>query len=182
MNTGLLDPDVLHKKPHRGSSRHCSQGIGTMPSPFQLEDVGGSSDSPPSINKNQQETPRSSPPKKPPKTSKNRQPTAKRAKLSAAGDQQESSRSSPLKRPIETSKKKQLATKRFKPPIVKKMLSVRSLFVRNSQLRFVAFHVVLAHSPRSSPPSPPLLLERSPSPSPLLGNYCLCAHFFNVIV
>ena len=152
-----------------------------MPSPFQLEDVGGSSDSPPSINKNQQETPRSSPPKKPPKTSKNRQPTAKRAKLSAAGDQQESSRSSPLKRPIETSKKKQLATKRFKPPIVKKMVSVRSLFVRNSQLRFVVFHVLLAHSPRSSL-APPLLLERSPSPSPLPGNYCLCAYFFNVIV
>jgi hypothetical protein len=42
--------------------------------------------------------------------------------------------------------------------------------------------VVIAHSPRSSPPSPPLLVERSPSPPPLPGNYCLCVHFFNVIV
>jgi len=75
------------------------------------EDVGGSSDGPPSINKNQQETLRSSPMKRPKETSKKRQPTAKRAKLSAAGIQQESPRSSKLKRPIETSKKKQPTAK-----------------------------------------------------------------------
>ena len=81
------------------------------------EDVGGSSDGPPSINKNQQETLRSSPMKRPKETSKKRQPTAKRAKPSSARNQQESPTSSTLKRPTETSKKKKLATKRFKPPM-----------------------------------------------------------------
>ena len=98
--------------------------MGTMPSPSQLEDVGVSSDSPPSINKNLQEASRSSPLKRPKETSKKRQPTAKRAKLSAAGIQQESPRSYKLKRPIETSKKKQPATKQFKPPMAEKILSV----------------------------------------------------------
>jgi len=158
--------------------------MGTMPSPSQLEDVGVSSDGPPSINKNLQETSRSSPLKRPKETSKKRQPTAKRAKLSAAGIQQESPRSYKLKRPIETSKKKQPATKQFKPPMAEKMLSVdrspllrRSPLVRNPELRLVVSPVVIAQSPRSSPPSPPLPVERSSSPSSLSvsllhkGNY-----------
>ena len=127
--------------------------------------------------------------KRPKETSKKRPPTAKRAKLSAAGIQQESPRSYKLKRPIETSKKKQPATKQFKPPMAEKMLSVdrspllrRSPLVRNPELRLVVSPVVIAQSPRSSPPSPPLPVERSSSPSPLPGNYCLCAHFFNAIV
>ncbi|KAG2582258.1 hypothetical protein PVAP13_6KG120470, partial [Panicum virgatum] len=114
--------------------------------------------------------------KRPKETSKKRPPTAKRAKLSAAGIQQESPRSYKLKRPIETSKKKQPATKQFKPPMAEKMLSVdrspllrRSPLVRNPELRLVVSPVVIAQSPRSSPPSPPLPVERSSSPSPLPG-------------
>ena len=113
--------------------------------------------------------------KRPKETSKKRPPTAKRAKLSAAGIQQESPRSYKLKRPIETSKKKQPATKQFKPPMAEKMLSVdrspllrRSPLVRNPELRLVVSPVVIAQSPRSSPPSPPLPVERSSSPSPFL--------------
>jgi len=121
--------------------------------------------------------------KRPKETSKKRPPTAKRAKLSAAGIQQESPRSYKLKRPIETSKKKQPATKQFKPPMAEKMLSVdrspllRSPLVRNPVLRLVMSPVVIAQSPRSSPPSPPLPVERSSSPSSLSvsllhkGNY-----------
>jgi len=139
--------------------------MGTMPSPSQLEDVGVSSDGPPSINKNLQETSRSSPLKRPKETSKKRQPTAKRAKPSSARNQQESPTSSTLKRPTETSKKKKLETKRFKPPMAEKMLSVdRSPLVRSPQLRLVVSPEVIAHSPRSSPPSPPLLVESSPIP------------------
>jgi len=145
--------------------------MGTMPSPSQLEDVGVSSDGPPSINKNLQETSRSSPLKRPKETSKKRQPTAKRAKPSSARNQQESPTSSTLKRPTETSKKKKLETKPFKPPMAEKMLSVdRSPLVRSPQLRLVVSPEVIAHSPRSSPPSPPLLVESSPSPSTLPGS------------
>ena len=116
--------------------------MGTMPSPSQLEDVGDSSGAPPSINKIQQGTPRSSKLKRPKEISTRRQPAAKRVKPSATRNQQETPRSSPLKRPIETSKKKQPATKRFKPPMAEKMLSVdrspllrRSPLVRNLELR-----------------------------------------------
>jgi hypothetical protein len=93
--------------------------MGTVSSPSELQDVGGSSGGPPPISSSaikrnkwvksapaetQQKSLKDRPLKRPItiETSTNKQPAAKQTKHSATGSQEKTSTSSPLKRPIET--------------------------------------------------------------------------------